>query len=79
MRDREIELVNELSRQAAAADVRVLTAAADAIERSTAYLAWRPVVAAMFGIPLDEDASLAATACCNRWPRSRMLSGSRRS
>ncbi len=53
------KLVNELSRQAVAADVRVLTAVADAIERSTAYYAWRPVLAAMFGLTPDEDASMA--------------------
>jgi class 3 adenylate cyclase/tetratricopeptide (TPR) repeat protein len=53
------KLVNELSRQAAAADVRVLTAVADAIERSTAYYAWRPVLAAMFGLTPDEDTSMA--------------------
>ena len=73
------KLVNELSRQAVAADVRVLTAAADAIERSTAYYAWRPVVAAMFGIPPDEDASLARNRVLQAWPSSRMSSGSRRS
>jgi class 3 adenylate cyclase/tetratricopeptide (TPR) repeat protein len=36
-------LVAEAVRLARAADVRVLTAAADAIERTTAYYAWRPV------------------------------------
>ncbi len=43
-------LVAEALRMARAADVEVLTAAADAVERTTAYYAWRPVFAAAFGL-----------------------------
>ena len=46
-------LVAEAVRMARAADLRVLTAAADAIERTTAYYAWRPVFTAALGLNGD--------------------------
>lgn len=52
-------LVADISRNAAEAGVRVLTAAADAIERSTSYYAWRPVFTAVFGLTPDMDSTTA--------------------
>ncbi len=46
-------LVAEAGRMARAAGVRVLTAASDAVERTTAYYAWRPVFADALGITAD--------------------------
>ncbi|MBI4519237.1 MAG: AAA family ATPase, partial [Gemmatimonadetes bacterium] len=48
-------LVAELSQMARAAHVRVLTAAADAIESSTAYFAWRPVFTTLFRLTPADD------------------------
>ncbi|MCW3065448.1 MAG: adenylate/guanylate cyclase, partial [Solirubrobacterales bacterium] len=52
-------LVAEGARLAERAGVRVLTAAADAVERATGYYAWRPVFVEALG--LDADASDPAT------------------
>jgi class 3 adenylate cyclase/tetratricopeptide (TPR) repeat protein len=46
-------LVAEAGRLAEAAGVRVLTAAADAVERTTGYYAWRPVFADILGLEGD--------------------------
>ena len=46
-------LVAEAGRLAEASGVRVLTAAADAVERTTGYHAWRPVFADVIGIEGD--------------------------
>lgn len=49
-------LLAEGARMAGQAGVRVLTAAADAVERATGYYAWRPVFASVLGLsgdPLD--------------------------
>ena len=53
-------LVTEVVRLAKDANVRVLAAAADAIEQSTPYYAWRPVFAALFAISPDDDAAAIA-------------------
>jgi tetratricopeptide (TPR) repeat protein len=46
-------LAAEVARFAAARGVRVLVAAADAVERSTGYFAWRPVFASVLGLEGD--------------------------
>jgi class 3 adenylate cyclase/tetratricopeptide (TPR) repeat protein len=46
-------LVAEAGRLAGASGVRVLTAAADAVERTTGYYAWRPVFADVLGLEGD--------------------------
>ncbi|MGH2522831.1 MAG: AAA family ATPase, partial [Anaerolineales bacterium] len=51
-------LVERLVEQAQALEVTVLSGAADAIEQSTAYYAWRPVFRAVFGLGEMEDATL---------------------
>ncbi len=48
-------LVRELARQAVALGVRVLATAADAIDRSTPYYAWRPIFTELFGVTGDGD------------------------
>jgi class 3 adenylate cyclase len=53
-------LATEAARLASDAGVRVLTAAADAIEQSTAYYAWRPMFGALFDIGPDDDARAIA-------------------
>ncbi|MEP6692004.1 MAG: AAA family ATPase, partial [Gemmatimonadaceae bacterium] len=57
-------LLADATEQAAAAGVRVLRAAADAIERSTSYYAWRPVFLALFDLApgMDADAMRARVA-----------------
>ncbi len=58
-------LIAELVALAGAHEVRVLTAAADIVERSTAYYAWRPVFAEVFGLQQrlgDADAARARVA-----------------
>jgi class 3 adenylate cyclase/tetratricopeptide (TPR) repeat protein len=52
-------LAAEAARLAEQAGVKVLTAAADAVERATGYYAWRPVFASVLG--LSGDAVDAAT------------------
>lgn len=52
-------LLAELGERAEASGVRVLTAVAEAIESNTAYYAWRPVFAAVFGIDAGQDGEAA--------------------
>ena len=52
-------LMADLAARAEAPGVRVLTAAADAIESNTAYYAWRPVFRAVFGLDATLDAAIA--------------------
>lgn len=52
-------LMAVLSAGAEVLGVRVLTATADAIESNTAYYAWRPVFAAVFGLDAALDAAAA--------------------
>ncbi len=52
-------LVAEASRLASVHRVNVLTAVADAIEQTTAYYAWRPVFAAIFGVGANDTAATA--------------------
>jgi class 3 adenylate cyclase len=51
------KLAGAAARQARDAGLRVLTAAADAIEQSTAYYAWRPVFSTLFELAPDEDSA----------------------
>ena len=46
-------LLAEGARAAGQAGIRVLTAAADAVERATGYYAWRPVFASLLGLSAD--------------------------
>lgn len=55
-------LVAESMRLAAASGVRVLTATADAVERTTAYYAWRPVFADALELNGDSPADPAELA-----------------
>src|SRR5262249_39211576 len=59
-------LATEVARLAGDGGVRVLAAAADAIEQSTPYFAWRPVFAALFEINSDDDARTMAERITRR-------------
>ncbi len=51
------KLLADLRARAESAGVRVLAAVADAIESNTAYFAWRPVFAAVFGLEGSLDSA----------------------
>ena len=51
------KLAGAAARRARDAGLRVFTAVADAIEQSTAYYAWRPVLSALFDLTPDDDAT----------------------
>jgi class 3 adenylate cyclase/tetratricopeptide (TPR) repeat protein len=62
-------LVTEVSRRAGEHGLRVFTAAADAIEQSTPYYAWRPVFSALFEIALDDDSQTIRERITRRMAR----------
>ncbi len=59
-------LLSEATTLAAAAGVRVLRAAADAIEQATPFYAWRPVFTALFDIAAGTDVAAARARVVDR-------------
>ena len=66
-------LVASLLRSAGASRVRSFTAAADAIERSTPYFAWRSVFAGLLGLSGEEDLPALETLAAARVERLESL------